>query len=307
MFRLSSQFVRVSRSSLQTCLKNQRFSSNTSSSICDTTKVSVKAYYIARGIDIIKSREAFVTESKWFNKKSVTILTDLNSFQHIVLFTYGSVVFFNIPEAQQAEYLMKIKGFAVTKPVTETPKHTDDYKILINPNLEKPSAIKAEHCVIKELDSKNVDLISTVLAQTVALDYYAESVEKMLEKFMAHNMKIEQTGDFMTLAKSDLYKLVASNNAINVSVLSKLGIFEGSDAAWDNADYSYTFEMLRKDFELESRFKDLSMKLDIVKNNSMFFMEMINSQKSSKLEQIIIALIAIEIVIGTLGLLQAYQ
>jgi len=48
----------------------------------------------------------------------------------------------------------------------------------------------------------------------------------------------------------------------------KLGIFEGSDAAWDNADYYYTFEELRKDFELEYRFKDLSMKLDIVKDNT---------------------------------------
>jgi uncharacterized Rmd1/YagE family protein len=162
-------------------------------------KVLVKAYYIARGIDIVKSREVFVTEPKWYNAKSVTIAIEHSTFQHIVLFTYGSVVFFNIPEAQQSEYLLKIKGFAITKPVAETPKHTDDYKILINPTLEKPSAIKAEHCIIKELDTKNVDLISTVLAQTVALDYYAEAVEKMLERFMSNNMKIEATGDFTKL------------------------------------------------------------------------------------------------------------
>ena len=50
--------------------------------------------------------------------------------------------------------------------------------------------------------------------------------------------------------------------------MSKLGLFEGSEAAWDNADYNTTFESLRKDFELDSRFKDLSLKLDIVKEDT---------------------------------------
>ncbi len=81
-----------------------------------------------------------------------------------------------------------------------------------------------------------------------------------------------------------------------------MGIFEGLDAAWDNADYAYTFENLRKDFELDSRFKDLSMKLDIVKENTQFFMEMLHNQKSSRMEVIIIVLIAIEVVIGISGL-----
>jgi hypothetical protein len=47
-----------------------------------------------------------------------------------------------------------------------------------------------------------------------------------------------------------------------------MGLFEGSDAAWENADYYYTWEALRKDFEIDYRFKDLSLKLDIIKDDS---------------------------------------
>ena len=86
------------------------------------------------------------------------------------------------------------------------------------------------------------------------------------------------------------------------NVLSKLGIFEGTDAAWDNADYHYTWEGLRKDFELDYRFKDLSLKLDIIKENTMFFLEVLKNEKSTKLEWTIIILIATEIVIGITGL-----
>ena len=34
------------------------------------------------------------------------------------------------------------------------------------------------------------------------------------------------------LKTNQLYKLIATNNRVNGTVLSKLGIFEGSDAAW---------------------------------------------------------------------------
>lgn len=79
------------------------------------------------------------------------------------------------------------------------------------------------------------------------------------------------------------------------NVLSKLGIFEGSDAAWDNADYYFTWESLRKDFEIESRFKDLHLKLDIIKEDTRFFLEMLHNKKTTQKEWMIIILIALEL------------
>ena len=60
------------------------------------------------------------------------------------------------------------------------------------------------------------------MAQTVALDHYAESVERMIVQFMNMNYKIEETGNFDLLDKKDLYKLVASNNTVITNVLSKV-------------------------------------------------------------------------------------
>lgn len=59
---------------------------------------------------------------------------------------------------------------------------------------------------------------------------------------------------------------------------------------------------LRKDFEIDYRFKDLSLKLDIIKDDTRFFLEVLHNNKSTKLEWIIIILIAGEMVIGILGL-----
>ena len=100
------------------------------------------------------------------------------------------------------------------------------------------------------------------------------------------------------MVNQKLYRLVAQNNTVITNVLSKLGIFEGSDAAWESQDYHYTWEALRQEFELDYRFKDLSLKLDIVKDNATFFISMLNTEKSEKLEWIIIVLIAAEVVLG---------
>ena len=73
---------------------------------------------------------------------------------------------------------------------------------------------------------------------------------------------------------------------------------EGTDAAWDNADYHFTFESLRKDFDIDSRYRDLSVKIGVVKEDTRFFVEMLQSNQSERLEKIIILLIFSEIVMN---------
>ena len=74
--------------------------------------------------------------------------------------------------------------------------------MIIHDELEKPSIFKAEHVNIRSLDSSNVAIVGTVMAQTVALDYYAESADRMIEAFMRMNMKIEDGGNFDSLVRT---------------------------------------------------------------------------------------------------------
>jgi uncharacterized Rmd1/YagE family protein len=74
------------------------------------------------------------------------------------------------------------------------------------------------------LDANNVTIVSIILAQTVALDYFAANVDQMIDKFGQLNLSIQETGSFTAIKEKDLYKLVASNNSIFTNVLSKVGI-----------------------------------------------------------------------------------
>ena len=98
------------------------------------------------------------------------------------------------------------------------------------------------HLSIRSLDRNNIVIIGTVMAQTVALDHYAESVERMIVSFMRMNMKIEQSGNFDLLDKKDLYKLIASNNTVITNILSKVFIYSfSSSLLFCSLSYKYLF------------------------------------------------------------------
>ena len=282
------------------------------SSIEGGVPVKVTSYYIARGIDILRvynNNRLYKDCPQRFDTKGLTITLDASKNQYVSIFTYGSVVLFNIPRGEHQQHVSRVIESAIVTPLaTEQGQFTDTYKVMLHADMEnKPSVVKADHLNIKMLDAKNLSIVATVMAQTVALDYYADAVDRMLESFQEMNLRIENmTGrganPLRNIDKQGLYKLVASNNTVITNVLSHLGIFEGTDAAWDNADYHYTWEVLRNDFELDYRFKDLSLKLDIVKDNSRFFLGMLQGEKSERLEWIIIVLIAAEIAIGLAAL-----
>ena len=140
------------------------------------------------------------------------------------------------------------------------------------------------------------------MGQTVALDYYSAAVDRMLEIFMKMNSNIEHTGQFKKDKRVNLHTLLARNNNIIANVILRLGILEGSDAAWNDSDAAQTWEALREDFEIQERFKDLKTKVDLIKDNARFYLEMLHNKESNKLEVIIIVLIAAEIAIGLAGL-----
>lgn len=276
--------------------------------------VEVTGYYLARGLDITailngtnssgEDVDMYKGHSRIFDKKSVTITIDSVKNEYISIFHYGSVVLFNIPTDEHNHHLDSIRNNSMVTPLTQGDKILKDhYRLILDSKLQGlPKIYKADHLKLRNLDRHSISIIATVLAQTVSLDYYADLVDKMLATFMAMNIRVEHLSGnqkaIEMLDKQLLYRLVASNNTVITNVLSKLGIFEGSEAAWESQDYHYTWEALRKEFELDYRYKDLSLKLEIVKDNAQFFISMLNTEKSEKLEWIIIVLIAAEVVLG---------
>ena len=82
-----------------------------------------------------------------------------------------------------------------------------------------------------------------VMAQTVALDSYNDTAEELLERFAAINGSVRQSGHFTNMEKESLFRVVAQNNSIFIDMMSKLGIKERSDTAWNLSQYEEIHEV----------------------------------------------------------------
>jgi hypothetical protein len=101
--------------------------------------------------------------------------------------------------------------------------------------------------------------------------------------------------------KQDLFKLVALNNKILTDAMSS-GLLEQSKPAWNFNRLDALWNDLRDEFSIGERFAKVEHKITHVQSNTKFFLEVLNHQKSNKLEWIIIVLIAAEIVLSCIDL-----
>ncbi len=178
-------------------------------------------------------------------------------FPFVAVTGFGSVVFFDLSPRAQASFLAAAAACAV-KPLPSA--CVDDLRVAVRPTLPAWSALAADTLSLRALDGNNLRVVSSVLAQSVALAHFESKVDGMLEVFSALNADLERTGGALKLPRERLFQLVAENNNILSDVITKLGLLSRSDAAWAAQQYHDVFSQLREDFELDDRFENLHFK-----------------------------------------------
>lgn len=173
-----------------------KYASSSSRNTSAVKAIDVKAYYIARGIDILRVHaSSYGSRPTSFQSKSLTITLDENRKQYISVFKYGSVVLFNVPSDEHSEHLNSIQEAANGVSIPPTLQHTEEYYIMEDNALDKQCKLKShDRLAVKDIDGNCVQIVGGVMAQTVALDYYAVMVEKIVENFMRMNQSMGDSG-----------------------------------------------------------------------------------------------------------------
>ena len=256
----------------------------------------------------------------------------------VAVFRFGSVVFFNVPPREAADLLHSIKKHS-REPVASGFERKENFCVHIQSNFyellhqqqqqhqqmlqqqheggdvqdattagggnvhyQTPRIVTGEYCVVQDLNMKSVDVISNVIAQSVALDAYNDTVDELLSTFSAINSTVKTAGSLTSVQRDSLFRTVASNNAIFIDMVSKLGIKDRSDTAWNLSQYEDIHYGLQSEFEIQLRFEHIEFKLDLIQQNAKFFLEVLQSQKSNSLEWIIIVLIGFECILMCLDM-----
>ena len=267
--------------------------------------VPISARHVAQTIDLFPILSRVFTarnasrNHKMFGKNSFVVeLHPVNARKRFVaVFRYGSIVGMNVSPRDMHDIIQEIKKHHLVEPTLSGFERKENFSVMLDPGMEEPDqfTVLGDYCVVPELDMNVVAVISNIMAQTVALDSFNDTVDGLLANFAEINAAVTKSGNFRDAkAKEFLFRSIAQNNSIFIDMISKVRLKERSETAWNLTKYEDIHYGLKEEFEIDDRFDQIEFKLNLIQQNAKFFLEMLHHQKSSSLEWTIVVLILLE-------------
>ncbi|MBP2659015.1 MAG: hypothetical protein H6Q69_2047 [Firmicutes bacterium] len=218
--------------------------------------------------------------------------------KRVYLFHFGSIVFLNFQYHEIMDVINYLKTIENGIHDTNTFKYVDEYKIEINS--ESESAINNDYMVTKQIAEYQFDIVSTVLAKSVALEKIESDISRVLDEIeeVVNNL---YRGE-LTVSDEKLAKMSASILEFKLSTISYVMLLDKPAITWNNEGASELFDELTILFELTDRYEKLRHKIDTLMDIIEVFSGLAHSKRGTRLEWAVIILIGIEICLSLFAL-----
>jgi uncharacterized Rmd1/YagE family protein len=143
-------------------------------------------------------------------------------------------------------------------------------------------------------DIETLRLIMLNVSQSVALDYYSEQTDRLLEETNYHTLSLERRGR-MDLSGKNLKKYIGKTLNLKNRIADNLYIFDSPPETWEDENLNKIDLGLKRTFDLQDRYRDIREGLEIIKENLELFKDLLQYKNSTFLEWIIIVLVALEV------------
>lgn len=254
----------------------------------DYHEYHLEAFYLAKEINLTKAAEKVDKNLIGRRREFLTYLMGPKEF--LFVFSFGAVVFVNVAKDMQTTMRKSLSRHLVS-PVK---KIYDESYVLRE--REGKFAVGDEATDLPAIGIEEIEIVSRVLAQSVALEFIEDISDEALSNVDITNGALEKTGMFMKGTRSIL-RVVGQNNSIIQFVISKLSLLDKPDITWERKQLETLFSQLSDIFELRSRFRNVEYKIGFARSNSEFAFNVLHSQRANFLEFIIILLFVIDLVL----------
>lgn len=205
------------------------------------------------------------------------------------IYQFGCLVFFNMPQELVDQELSKLKaalGSGVGFPTTEM------YQVGIG-NAHK---VEFEHVEIKKLSLDPLHLIALTLGQSVGLEYFELTIDRMLYETSNFMQNLSEKGR-VPLYKRNLVRIIGSTASTRQQIISNLAILDPPEETWKSKELEAFYKELQQNFEIDIRFRTLDRKLTLIQDNIEILSDLVSAQRSAMLETLIAVLIVIELLL----------
>lgn len=247
----------------------------------------VISYQIAESIDLKGFAASFEASIHYSDPSELFYRID--SDQYLYVFKYGAICFMNYTQRQISEFLQLIAPFC--KNHFPAP-FTDEF--MVEPGNKD---VKVGFNKI-EIASANIDVLRLVMlnvTQSVALDYYEDQTNKLLEQTNYHTQVLETKGR-LGISGKKLKQYIGRTLLLRNRIAENIYVFDSPPETWEDEQLNRIDAELKRTFDLHVRVRSLHEGLNIIKDNLELFRGLLQYRHGTILEWIIILLILVEVI-----------
>lgn len=268
--------------------------------------ITFKAFAITHEIDLNKIAiqcgipKKFTWEEPLILKGAIlsSILNqEVDESQRILVFSFGSVVFINHTHTDEiTRFFHYIYCFETDIDLKNAHRYTDDYSLHIKET--EQIELTDKYVIVPQYEDFYPELISTVLAKSVALEKTEEQLGQIHDKLETMIDRLEKGK--LRVGNKELARTTAKIVRHEYNTLAYIMILDKPDITWTSITASEFYDRMMDFFELNDRYKILKSKTEILYNIMDGFSTISHSIRGLFVEWIIVILIVIEIGLTTL-------
>ena len=211
---------------------------------------------------------------------------------YAVLFRYGALVLFGLSVVEEDELVRGLKPRiigAFSRPEVE------GVTIEIAPDRDDQIA-PGGPISTRDLSPPRLLVIADVLGKNVALSNDEREVAKVIEVAEPFAAALARTGRSPS-NRREILRTIGQALLAHHRMSGRLEIEEKPDILWDHPELDRLYARLADEYELKERAIGLARKLSVINETARALSDIIDAERSVRLEMIIVALIVVEILV----------
>jgi len=211
----------------------------------------------------------------------------------VALFRYGVAVLVGMSPLEEDELVRQLDG-RIVGPIKR--REEEIAQIEISPDKDDqltPTGI----IVVKALTTEHALLIADALATSVILAHDERNVATVFDVIEPLARELAEHGRTPG-GRRAILKHIGNALLVQHRVSGLVAVAEKPDVLWERPDLERFYARLEDEYELKERADLLTRKLTVITDTAKALADIIDTQRSLRLEQIIVVLIALEIVIA---------
>lgn len=211
---------------------------------------------------------------------------------YVVAFRYGAAVFVGLSEAEETEALAQLTPEADPA----IPREEERLTIELRPG-EDEGFSSGGRLQLRELTPAHAVILADILAKSVALARYEREIAAVLDTIEPAAARLAATGR-VPKARKALLRLVGEALLAQHRVSGRIAFAEKPEILWDHPELERFYARLEDEYEIVERGTLLNGKVGVISMAAETFTDMIDTQRSARLELLIVILILAELVIA---------